>query len=214
MSPSHVDLERESHPKLNLPLRERRSETQRLARRERCAAMHVERGESRRQAEEWAGHVVYTGIVCMVRDVEALSRKLQLRLLANFMLPTQAHIETDVARAKPGVATGSDRTLIGGVIVAVHLTSSQQVERMSAVIGKSRRQLKARKGWILPRAVKHSGHYDFMALIEFRKSAIRAQVRRILRSIIAVEIRRGVEALAKSVVAQQSKVIAEALLEF
>src|SRR5258708_33852280 len=67
---------------------------------------------------------------------------------------------------------------------------------------------------ILPRAFNDAGQHDFMALIEFRKAAIGAEVGRILRSIIAVEIRGGVKAFAKGVVAKQGEVIAEALLEF
>ncbi len=53
-----------------------------------------------------------------------------------------------------------------------------------------------------------------MALIEFRKPAVGAEIGWILRSIIAVKVSRRVEAFAKSVVAEQGEVIAEALLDF
>src|SRR5260370_28694888 len=53
-----------------------------------------------------------------------------------------------------------------------------------------------------------------MALIEFRKSAIGAQIRRVLRAIIAVKISTRVEAFAKRVAAEQSEVITEAPFDF
>src|SRR6266481_6786955 len=84
--------------------------------------------------------IVHTCKVCMVGDVEALSRQLQLCLLANFMMPAQAHVEIREARAKPSVTAGPDWTLVGGVIVAVDLAACQQVERVSAVVGENRGQ--------------------------------------------------------------------------
>src|SRR5260370_4476761 len=176
--------------------------------------MHVKRGELRIKTEEWAHLIVHASKVCMVGDVEALGRELQFCLLAKFMLPSQAHIEIDVVRAKSRVTAGSDRTFVGGVIVAVHLASRQQVERMSTVVGKNRSQLKAGKQGILPGSFNYAGRNDFMALIEFRKRAIGTEVSRILRSKIAVKISTRVEAFAKSVVAKQGEVIAEALLDF
>src|SRR5208282_5399285 len=84
----------------------------------------------------------------------------------------------------------------------------------SAVVGKNRSQLKGGKERILPGAVKYTGRHDFVSLIEFRKRAIGAQVRRILRSIVAVKISTGVESFAVGVVAKHGEMIAEALLDF
>src|SRR5216683_4719875 len=130
-------LEGEPQAELDFSLREYRSEAQGLARRKSTRSLHVECGESRCQTEKWAHLIVHTGKVGMVGDVEALGGKLQFCLLANFMLPAQAHIEIDVVRAKSGVATGSERTFIGVVIVAVDLTAGQQIERMSTVLSKN-----------------------------------------------------------------------------
>src|SRR5260370_61469 len=171
--------------------------------------MHVKRGEVRIKTEEWDHLIVHASKVCMVGNVEALGCQLQFCLLANFMLPSQAHIEIGVVRAKSSVTAGSDRTFVGGVIVAVHLAACQQVERMSTVVGKNRSQLKAGKQGILPGAFNYAGRNDFMALIEFRKRAIGTEVSRILRSKIAVKISTRVEAFAKRVVANQSEGIAE-----
>src|SRR5258708_8891343 len=85
---------------------------------------------------------------------------------------------------------------------------------MSAVVGKDRGQLKAGNEGILPWALNYACHHDFMALIEFGESAIGAQLRRVLRAIIAVKISTGVEAFAKRVVAEQSEVIPEAPFDF
>src|SRR5260370_11995986 len=191
-------LESQAQPQLDLARQECRSKTQRLAWRERRASVHVERGITRgacacdrtwrSNAEKRVHLIVHTRKVCMVGDVEALRRKLQFCLLANLMLPAQAHVEIDVFRAKSGVTTGSDRTLIGGVIVAVDLATGQQVEWMATVVSKNRSQLKAGNERIFPRTFNYASHHDFVTLIEFRKSAVGAQVGRILRTIIAVKI--------------------------
>src|SRR5260370_18472024 len=76
--------------------------------------MHVKRGELRIKTEEWAHLIVHASKVCMVGNVEALGCQLQFCLLANFMLPSQAHIEIGVVRAKSSVTAGSDRTFVGG----------------------------------------------------------------------------------------------------
>src|SRR5258708_1958124 len=130
------------------------------------------------------------------------------------MLPTQAHVKIGVARAKPSVTAGPDWTLVGGVIVAVDLAACQQVEWMATVVSENRSQLKAGSEWIFPRTFNYASHHDFVTLIEFRKSAVGAQVGRILRAIIAVKISTRVEAFAKRVVAEQSEVITEAPFDF
>src|SRR5580693_2853613 len=176
--------------------------------------MHVKRGEPRYQTEDRAHFIVHASKACMVGYVEGFGSELQFCLLANFMLPSQAHIDIDVVRPKSSVATGSDRTFVGGVIVAVDFAACQQVERMTAVVGKNRSQLKAGDDGILPGAIKDTGHHHFMALIEFRKPAIGPEVGRVLRSIVAVKIGTCVEAFAKGVVAKQSEMIAKAFFDF
>src|SRR5260370_34106989 len=101
----------------------------------------------------------------MVGNGEGLGCQLEFWILANFMLPSQAHIEIGVVRAKSSVTAGSDRTFVGGVIVAVHLAACQQVERMSTVVSKNRSQLKAGKEGILPGTSTDSGSSNFVALI-------------------------------------------------
>src|SRR5260370_20788254 len=165
--------------------------------------MHVKRGELRIKTEEWAHLIVHASKVCMVGNVEALGCQLQFCLLANFMLPSQAHIEIGVVRAKSNVTAGSDRTFVGGVIVAVHLVACPHVERLSTVVSKNRSQLKAVKEGILPGTFNYADRTDFMALIEFRKRAIGAEAGRILQSKIAIKITTRVEAFAESVVAKE-----------
>src|ERR1700733_1785230 len=53
-----------------------------------------------------------------------------------------------------------------------------------------------------------------MPLIKFGETAVQVDIGWILRSIVAVEIRRRVEGLAVSVIPEQRKMIAEALLDF
>src|ERR1039458_5766750 len=124
--------EHEAHAELDLALGEGGGEGQRGAGcsrssthkgRARSNPLHIERRG--REPEERADLVVYAGIVCPVRDVESFRRKLQVRLLAQFVPPGQAHVEVEVVGAETGVARGSDGTFIGDVIVAVHLSSGQ-----------------------------------------------------------------------------------------
>ena len=116
-------LEGEPQAELDFALRECRSKSQRGAWRKSTRPAHLERGEARRQTEERAHLIVHASEVCVVDEVEALGRKLQPCLLANFMLPTQAHIEIDVVRAKSSVTAGAEGTFIGDVIVPVDRTS-------------------------------------------------------------------------------------------
>src|ERR1700722_6102131 len=221
------ELERKPQAELDFTLGEIGSETKRLARRESCAPVNVKTGVSSSagtgdranswpclNAKEWIHHVVHACEVGMVGDVEALRCKLHSGLFAKFMLPAQAHVEIGVARAKSSVAAGADGAFVRGVIVAVHFASRQQVERMPAIVGKNGGQLKTGKDGIRPRTVNDTGHHDLMALIEFGKSAVGAQVGRILRAIIAVKISHRVESFAIGLIAQHGKIIAEALLDF
>src|SRR5258708_20045023 len=85
---------------------------------------------------------------------------------------------------------------------------------MSAVVGKDRGQLKAGNEGILPWALNDAWHDELMGLVESGEAGIGAQIRRVLRAIIAVKTSTGVEAFAKRVVAEQSEVITEAPFDF
>src|SRR5579859_6048581 len=103
--------------------------------------MHVERREPRDQAKDWTYFVVYAGKICPVCEVESFCGDLQVSPLAYFVPPAQAHVEVDIVGTQTSVARRSDGTFVGGVIVAVYLSSREQVERMSAVVGENRGQL-------------------------------------------------------------------------
>src|SRR6516225_1453866 len=129
-------------------------------------------------------------------------------------MPAQAHVERGVARPEAGVAASANGPLVGGVIISVDLAAGKQVEGVSAVVREDRSELETRDDRALPRAVEHAGDDHLMALIERREAAVQAQIGRVLRSIVTVEIRGGVETLAVSVIPQDREGIAEALLDF
>src|SRR2546429_4071330 len=106
-------------------------------------------------------------------------------------MPAQAHVEGGVARPEAGVAASANRPLVGGVIISVDLAARKQVEGVPAVVREDRSELEARDDRALPRAIKHAGDDHFMALIERREAAVQAQIGRVLRSVVTVEIRGG-----------------------
>src|SRR5579872_337908 len=85
---------------------------------------------------------------------------------------------------------------------------------MSAVVRKNGRELETRQHAFLPRTVEHSRDHQLMTLVEFRKSAVEAQVGRVLRAVVRIEIRRGVVGFAVGVIPKNRVVIAKAFLDF
>src|SRR5215472_14519302 len=155
--------------------------------------MHVESRETRYKAESWADFVVHAGEVCPVSDIESFCGDLYSRFFSQLVLPAQARVEIHIIRSKASVAGSADRTLVGRVIVSIHFSTGQQVKRMSAVIGKNRSQLEASYDASLPWTIKHAGNDNLVTLIEFRQATVEAKVRRILWSIVTVEIRGGIK---------------------
>src|ERR1700756_5505410 len=129
-------------------------------------------------------------------------------------MPAQAHVEGGVARPEARVAASANGPLVGGVIISVDLAARKQVEGVSAVVREDRSKLEAGDDRALPRAIEHAGDDRLMALIERREATVQAQIGRVLRSVVTVEIRGGVKTLAVSVIPQKGEGIAEALLNF
>src|SRR5262249_50280997 len=85
---------------------------------------------------------------------------------------------------------------------------------MPTVIAHNRRELEAGENFLFPRAVKHPGDDDFVALIELGEASIEIDVGGILGAIVAVEIGGGIESLAEGVIGKQGEVSAETFLYF
>src|SRR5215472_396158 len=172
-------------------------------------------GWPRQNSEKRAHLVVHTRIIRVVRDVEALSRKQKRGLLADPMLPAQPQVEAGVTRAQSGVASRSDGALIGRVIVAVDLSAREQIEWVPAVVGENRSKLETSQDAILlPRAVKNACDHNFVSLVERGQRTVKPEVCGILRTVVAVEVCRGVVGLAVGIVSEQRKVVLEALADF
>src|SRR6266481_428432 len=137
-------LESQAHAELNLALRKCRGETQRLARRERPAPVHVKRGIASDtcacdrawcpNAETKANNVVHAGKVCMVGDVEALSDQLEIGLLAQLEAARDAHVEISIIGTESGIAPRAYGAVIRGMAIAVDVGPGQWVEGMARVI--------------------------------------------------------------------------------
>src|SRR5271156_1468200 len=209
--PRYPKLERISHAQLNLPLRERRRKSERCARRKVRAAVHVECRESRLESKHRAHHVIHARVVRVIRDVETLGRKLQGSVLAYSVLPAQPHVEVHIVRTEACVAIGANRTLVRSVVISVNFSARVQVERMSAVVLKNRRELKPLQDGLFPWAVDHRSHHHLMPLIKRRYSALKVQVRWILRTEVGVEIGACVDCLAVSVVREEREVVTQPL---
>lgn len=86
------------------------------------------------KAKQRAHFVVDAGKVRSVCDIESFGGKYHVDPLTQFVLPGQTHVEINIVWTETAVARSSDRSLIGRVIVTVHFGSSEQIERMSAVV--------------------------------------------------------------------------------
>src|SRR5215472_12068861 len=176
--------------------------------------MHIERSESRLEAEKRAYFVVHAGEIRSVCDVKSFRCQPKVCFLTQFVSPAQTQVEGYVVRTQPGVARGADRTLVGGVIVAVHFTTSQQVERVSPVVGENGSELEPRQDIPVPGTVDDSGDHHFVPLIKLGKTPVYVNVRRILRTVVGVVVSGCIKALAEGVIAKQCEALAEAPLEF
>jgi hypothetical protein len=170
--------------------------------------MNIEIGETRCKAENGPHYVVYAGKIRVVCDVEPFRGEQQRGLFLDFVTPAQAHVEVGVTRPEAGVAASANRPLVGGVIISVDLAACEQVKGVPAVIRENRSDLETGYDRILPRAIEHAGGDHLMALIELREAAVQAQICRVLRSVVTVEIRGRVEAFAVGVIPKQSEGIA------
>src|SRR5208283_238147 len=127
-------------------------------------------------------------------------------------MPAQARVETGVIRSKTRVARSTDGAAIGGVIVAIGGLSTQQIKRMPAVVIENRRHLEAGQS-APPGAVEDSRDDHFVSLIEVGSSAFRTHVQVVLRSVVAVEIRGGVDGVAVGVIRHDRGGLVELLLD-
>ena len=89
------------------------------------------------------------------------------------------------------------------MIVAIDVSTRQEIEGMAAVVGNNRSQLKAGKGAQMPRAIQHGCEHHFVPLIKVRQGSFRGQVHFIECGVITVEIGGVVEGFAVSVIGQQ-----------
>src|SRR5271155_503945 len=127
-------LKVEPHAELNLTLRKRRREAERLARGKRRGSVHVERRSERRTDD-----VVHARIIRPVRDIESFRQQLQSVPLADFESPAEPHIEINQVWTDAAVARRAWRAIVREVIILVDIGPGQKIERMSAVVRKERR---------------------------------------------------------------------------
>src|SRR5215471_1789816 len=138
---SHLS-EVKTNAELDLAHRHSRSESQRLAGCQTRCAVHPER----RSHYSWiSDDIVNPRVICPVRYIKCLGDESQPSLLAKFKSMAQPQIERQIFGPKPAVAGSAGWPVIGEVVVAVDIGSSQQVEGMAAVVRNDRRKLEARQ---------------------------------------------------------------------
>src|SRR6266478_9638804 len=186
--------------------------------------MNVERGIDRGtracdrtrcpKAEAKPYDIVHAGKVCPIEEVESLGDQLKIGFLAQLEPARDAHIEVSMIGTEPGIAARADGAIIRGVAIAVDVRPGQQVEGVAGVISNDGRQLEPREDSAFPRAINNGGDDKFVPLVKVGKSSFSAKIRVVEGAKVAVEVSRGVESLAVSVIPNQREIVAKALFNF
>src|SRR5882672_3524622 len=87
-------------------------------------------------------HVVHTCIVRLIKEIECFNHELQAGFLSHLETTAQTHVEGDKIRSNTGIVGCANRTVVGGMPVAVYVRASKQVKGMSCVVAQNRRKLK------------------------------------------------------------------------
>ena len=88
-----------------------------------------------------ANNIVDAGVVCLVGQVEALSKELEVGAVTHLKAASDTHVKVRVVRPQTGIARSANRTIIGRVTITIHVSAGQEVEGMTAVVLEHRRQL-------------------------------------------------------------------------
>lgn len=144
-------LEPDTHPELELPGRKCRGKGQRsigdwLDRTAHVKVLGAKEGLPARvfgQPETRAHHVVHTGEVESVKEVETFSHKLDVSLFRHLDPAGDAHIERHEVRTEASVARSPDGTVVSGVTISIYVSAGQQVEGMTAVVTEDRSELES-----------------------------------------------------------------------
>src|SRR6266481_549557 len=178
-------------------------------------SMHVEGGKAGQLSKVGPHRVIDAGKVQAIGQVEAFRHQLQTGLFAQPEFLCETHIEVNEVGSLAGIACCPDRAVIGGMAIAIHVSTSQQVEGVPAVIAENGREDESGQS---PRpaigCLQYRSRHNLMALIEFRERALSGQVQVVLRAEVAVEVKGRVICLAVGVIAEQAYVRAKALLNF
>jgi hypothetical protein len=154
-------LKSKSHTQLDLPLVIRRRKAQGLCWCKRRVPLEIE------WARDIADYIIDRCVVCTIEDVESFGQQLNADFLIYPDALTKSKVHSKVIWANTGIAARACRSIVGGMMVAVYVASSQQVKRMPAVVANDRRELK-----IGPKAspwtLEYAGKYDFVPLIKAR----------------------------------------------
>src|SRR5579859_1191723 len=207
-------LESKAQTKLQSTRAQGRSEAERRGW-ANVASMHVEGGKAGQLSKVGSHRIVDAGKVQAIGQVEALRHQLQTGLFAQFEFLCKAHIEVDEIGPFTSIACGPDRAVVGGMAIAIHVSTGQQVKGVSAVIAENRRENEPGQS---PRPavgrLQYGSRHNFVTLIEFRERALPGQVQVVLWAEVAVEVKGCVICLAVGVIAEQAYVRAKALLNF
>src|SRR6266567_2649419 len=173
--------------------------------------MHVKRGKAFLLSKIRTDHVVYAGIVGLIKEIECFNHELQAGSFFQFEATAQTHVEGDKIRPNTCVVSGTNRPVVGRVPVAINVSAGQQVKRMSRVIAENRRELEIREKLVFPGGLHHAGNHKLVPLVKIGKTAFGGKIRIVSRAKVAVEVGGGAETLAERVIQHQGDVVAETL---
>jgi hypothetical protein len=147
----------------------------------------------------------------MIGKVEAFGQELQLATLSQPEGLGHPQIKVNEIRPQAGIAASANRAIIGGVAVAIHVRSRQQIEGMAAVVPENRRQLPTAQPLAFSGGFCNHCCHDFMSLIKAGKTAFRIELSVVLGPKVTVEIGNGIDGLAERVIRQKTEVVAQTL---
>src|SRR5947209_5788948 len=139
------ELEADANTELELAHRESRGKGQRRCQRGRgridLRSGNIKGGESGCETKPASNNVVHTGVIRTIEQIETFRQELKIGVFTHLEPARDPHIKRGEIRTLPRIARGSNRPVIGGVAITVHISSGEQIERMTTVVANNRGKL-------------------------------------------------------------------------
>src|SRR5260370_39176141 len=110
--------------------------------------------------------VVHAGKVGPVDEVESLGQQLEAGLCAELEGARQAHVEADEIRTPSGIAARSDRPVVRGMAISIHVGAAKKGERMTAVSAHDGGEFEAASECVFPLVIDRCREGKLVPLIK------------------------------------------------